>query len=483
MNSIIKSAEVFGSDAFVYHASSNEPELFLEHLKGYNPSSLGGKYGSGLYSVYNLEGTNTSSGVYGYYIYKLKVNLYGFISFIPEITRKIYGKDLSLSEQYKASRGLNKNVFNLLSSLDKNPPQSPDELSTIATTYLQGKVKGIIYFGESDGDCSLIYDAAAVTPISWRTIDETEWHKLSEDERSAFFNPDTLNSFTENKYNKKEIVFNIDKMISLLSEASGISSLNESMGFAAKRLAKAKPYIFLSKFSSEAWAQPFLSIAIEEQIEQDVRGFLSTFGRKPWAVNYLDIAANKFIKSKPCDFLYSFLHQYPWTVNYIEPASIRCIKIRPSHFLYDFAKEPWAQPYLDFAAKESIRRNKERFIELFSNEIWSNEKRLNLGDKSYIDLAKEGLSIESNNPDSTDLESESALKSNDRILKLAKLLSAYGLKKEADELMILSGYNSPRVGKKRWSMKQKRGINCSNPRGFSQKQYCKRKSRGGGYKK
>lgn len=130
---IIKSAEIFGSDAFVYHASSNEPDLFLGHLKEYDPSSRGGKYGSGLYSVYNLEGTNTSSGVYGYYIYKLKVNLYGFISFIPEITRKIYGKDLSLSEQYKTFRGLNKNFLNLLSSLDKNPPKSPDELSTIAT--------------------------------------------------------------------------------------------------------------------------------------------------------------------------------------------------------------------------------------------------------------------------------------------------------------------------------------------------------------
>jgi hypothetical protein len=41
MNNIIKSAEVFGSDAFVYHASSNEPDVFLEHLKGYDPSGRG----------------------------------------------------------------------------------------------------------------------------------------------------------------------------------------------------------------------------------------------------------------------------------------------------------------------------------------------------------------------------------------------------------------------------------------------------------
>jgi len=44
-------------------------------------------------------------------------------------------------------------------------------------------------------------------------------------------------------------------------------------------------------------------------------------------------------------------------------------------------------------------------------------------------------------------------------------------------------YNSPREGKKRWSVKYKKDIDCSNPKGFSQKQYCKRKKRGGDYKK
>lgn len=46
------------------------------------------------------------------------------------------------------------------------------------------------------------------------------------------------------------------------------------------------------------------------------------------------------------------------------------------------------------------------------------------------------------------------------------------------------GYNAPRTGKmkKRWSTKYKGSINCSNPKGFSQKQYCKRKRSGGKYK-
>lgn len=45
-------------------------------------------------------------------------------------------------------------------------------------------------------------------------------------------------------------------------------------------------------------------------------------------------------------------------------------------------------------------------------------------------------------------------------------------------------YNVPRAGgKKRWSVKYKKSIDCSNPKGFSQKQYCKRKRKGGSYKK
>jgi hypothetical protein len=51
-------------------------------------------------------------------------------------------------------------------------------------------------------------------------------------------------------------------------------------------------------------------------------------------------------------------------------------------------------------------------------------------------------------------------------------------------LFKLAKYNAPRAGKKkkRWSVKYKKSIDCSNPKGFSQKQYCKRKRSGGGYK-
>ena len=44
-------------------------------------------------------------------------------------------------------------------------------------------------------------------------------------------------------------------------------------------------------------------------------------------------------------------------------------------------------------------------------------------------------------------------------------------------------YNKPRKEmKRRWSLKYKRSIDCNNPKGFSQINFCKRKKRGGKYK-
>ena len=51
------------------------------------------------------------------------------------------------------------------------------------------------------------------------------------------------------------------------------------------------------------------------------------------------------------------------------------------------------------------------------------------------------------------------------------------------EDFLTESYNKPRKGqKRRWSVKYKKSIDCSNPKGFSQIQFCKRKKRGGSYK-
>jgi hypothetical protein len=65
-----------------------------------------------------------------------------------------------------------------------------------------------------------------------------------------------------------------------------------------------------------------------------------------------------------------------------------------------------------------------------------------------------------------------------------EFLSQYNLEKPDQLKEAKKDYNAPRTGKKkkRWSVKYKKSIDCSNPKGFSQINYCKRKRRGGKYK-
>lgn len=57
-----------------------------------------------------------------------------------------------------------------------------------------------------------------------------------------------------------------------------------------------------------------------------------------------------------------------------------------------------------------------------------------------------------------------------------------GSNKFSDWILAREASNQPREGmKSRWSVKYKRSIDCGHPKGFSQKNYCKRQRRGGAY--
>jgi hypothetical protein len=71
------------------------------------------------------------------------------------------------------------------------------------------------------------------------------------------------------------------------------------------------------------------------------------------------------------------------------------------------------------------------------------------------------------------------------IIKACTLLDQLGKEHLSDQILLrfAKKYNAPRNKmKSRWSIKHKRAIDCNNPKGFSQKNYCKRKKRGGHYK-
>jgi len=142
--------------------------------------------------------------------------------------------------------------------------------------------------------------------------------------------------------------------------------------------------------------------------------------------------------------------------------------------------------------------------ENFSPEALNNFVQRNSIDSEYfIDMMKNILSKLNKDSDFTELRYINKYAANDiqsifkysknpqMIRNVYKILSdnfqkyvsqyAYStdLTKEAKK-----GYNTPRTGKKkkRWSVKYKKSINCNSPKGFSQKNYCKRKRSGGAYK-
>ena len=177
------SEQVFGAQAFVYHGSNSPPDEFLPFIlenKFIPGKGAGAMYGKGLYTVYNLRGTNTSSGDYGRYVYKLKVNLHGFICFDSTVAEKVYKKKLSPADQARLL-GRPTLVKKLESVVDDDDPYTSGEAHR-ASKFLSGHVKGIVFTGRNDGQVVVIYDASVVTPVSWSVApilsNEQDWQRV-----------------------------------------------------------------------------------------------------------------------------------------------------------------------------------------------------------------------------------------------------------------------------------------------------------------
>jgi|694.fasta_scaffold85085_3 hypothetical protein len=169
---------VFGAQAFVYHGSRTGPKSMIDFFtKGtFNPGlGAGGVYGKGLYSVYDYDGTPTSNGEYGEYVYKLRVNLYGYISFDENVTVQIYGKNLRPSEQAELI-GASKYVVEVLQNYDEpKAGEFTSQRAFPASKLIKGLVKGLIFTGGNDGRVALAYDPSTVTPVAWKNVADPDW--------------------------------------------------------------------------------------------------------------------------------------------------------------------------------------------------------------------------------------------------------------------------------------------------------------------
>ena len=122
--------------------------------------------------LFRSPNSPTMRGVYGEFIYKLKVNLHGFIIFDPDICQKVYGSAMSVGEQLD-SLGLQKvreemerhlearKMDVILSVLDelRQSSMSSDEADKVSEI-LDNHVKGIVFTGRQDGKVCVIYDTA-----------------------------------------------------------------------------------------------------------------------------------------------------------------------------------------------------------------------------------------------------------------------------------------------------------------------------------
>jgi hypothetical protein len=115
--------------------------------------------------------------------------------------------------------------------------------------------------------------------------------------------------------------------------------------------------------------------------------FLENFSDEPWAQPYLDLAAKKFIEEDSDYFLAKFSEK-TWAQPYIDLAANltakKSIEENPDYFLKDYSDEPWAQPYIDLAAKSCIEKNHHNFLYNFSNKAWA-EPYIDLAAKNYIE--------------------------------------------------------------------------------------------------
>ena len=73
-----------------------------------------------------------------------------------------------------------------------------------------------------------------------------------------------------------------------------------------------------------------------------------------------------WIKTDPSYFLHEYSDK-PWAQSYIDKAAKEAAK--EESFLYQFSDKPWAQPYIDEAAKNTANKYPKLFLEKWADRF------------------------------------------------------------------------------------------------------------------
>ena len=206
---------VYGAQAVVYHGSKTAPDVFIPALLNdtFDPGQgSGAMYGKGLYCVYDSDKTKTSSGEYGNYVYKFKVNLYGFICFDPEVAQLVYKRPLTPVEQAQ-ELGLDETLIEKLKGI-RIGAGFTSESALPASTFLKGKVKGLIFTGSRDGQVAVVYDSAAAVPYAWKKVSGKSWTAINKNSLKPALRKSALGDWEAEKYDisPESLLANLSKL-------------------------------------------------------------------------------------------------------------------------------------------------------------------------------------------------------------------------------------------------------------------------------
>jgi hypothetical protein len=194
--------EVYGAQAIVYHGTKADPKVLISALlndKFVPGRGAGSMYGKGLYTVYDLTGTQTGDGSYGNHVIKLKLNLYGYIIFDPEIALKVYKAPLSIVEQAQ-ELGLDEGLVKMLKNVVTGKNRYTSVAAEIASKFLKGAVKGLVYTGSRDGRCALVYDPTTAVPIAWKNVKDESWTQVDRESIKPSLRRSASGDWEEGKY-------------------------------------------------------------------------------------------------------------------------------------------------------------------------------------------------------------------------------------------------------------------------------------------
>ena len=171
----------------LYHRTRQNP---LDFNKGFIVSKYGGKYGSGLYTFYDLSNATDDKALkYGDYIVEINVqNNKKFLILDPQLLKKVYGRNIGLIEQLKNIFGgkftkfyaQNRQKIDELEEMELDSTNSRDILGILVF-----QCKGFFYgcdgaavIDDQLGGIFILYETDLMNPLRYSKDEGKTWTSI-----------------------------------------------------------------------------------------------------------------------------------------------------------------------------------------------------------------------------------------------------------------------------------------------------------------